>query len=107
MANNFVINGKYQEVDISFYMFQPYLRIVIQQFAAIVPGFFIIIGHSGIALGIILVLLRSLADLVIMNIKNNEILFEKVVNYLEHNQKENKSTSKEEITSFVKMIVEE
>ena len=107
LINNFILNDKYKEVDVDFYMFQPYLRIIIQQFAAIVPGFFIIFGQAGIAVGVILVLLRAFTDLVILNIKNSEILMSKIVNYLSKNQKEGKTASKEEIEKFVQMIVEE
>ena len=44
-------------------MFQPYLRIFIQQFVVIISGFFVMLFPNGIAVAFILIMLRLFIDL--------------------------------------------
>lgn len=105
----FYKNKRYNNVEIALYMFQPYVRIIIQQFVAIVPGFFIIFGNAGIAVAIVLIIIRTLVDLFLTQIKNNEVAFQKAVNYFMKDYKKNndKRLEEEKVVEFLKMVTEE
>lgn len=106
---NFYKNERYKNVDIGLYMFQPYLRIFIQQFVAIIPGFFIIFGNGGFAVAIVLIVIRTLVDLYLAQIKNNEVAFQKAVDFFMKDYKKNddKRLEEEKVVQFLKMVTEE
>ncbi|MGV7104933.1 DUF6498-containing protein [Flavobacterium sp. U410] len=105
----FYKNKRYQDVEISLYMFQPYVRIVIQQFVAIVPGFFIVFENGGYAVAIVLILIRTGVDLYLAKIKNDEAVFRKAVNLIMKDYKKNndKRLEEEKVIQFLKMVTEE
>ena len=90
-------------------MFQPYVRIVIQQFVAIVPGFFIVFENGGYAVAIVLILIRTGVDLYLAKIKNDEAVFRKAVNLIMKDYKKNndKRLEEEKVIQFLKMVTEE
>lgn len=106
---NFYKNERFQKVEIGLYMFQPYLRIFIQQFVAIIPGFFIIFGNGGFAVAIVLIVIRTVVDLFLAQIKTNDIAFQKAVDFLMKNQKVGEENKLEEVkvVEFLKMVTEE
>ena len=106
---NFYKNKRYQEVELALYMFQPYVRIIIQQFVAIVPGFFIIFGNGGYAVAVVLILIRTVVDIFLSQIKNDEKMFQKAVNFFMKDYKKNNDQRLEEekVIQFLKMVTEE
>lgn len=106
---NFYKNKRYQEVELALYMFQPYVRIIIQQFVAIVPGFFIIFGNGGYAVAVVLILIRTVVDIFLSQIKNDEKMFQKAVNFFMKDYKKNndKRLEEEKVIQFLKMVTEE
>lgn len=72
----------YKTVDIEVYFFQPYLRIFIQQFVTIIPGFFIIFGNAGFIAAILLIVIRSVTDYFIDKMRTDPVYFEKAFNFL-------------------------
>lgn len=106
---NFYKNKRYEEINLALFMFQPYVRIIIQQFVAIVPGFFIIFGNGGYAVAIVLILIRTGVDLFLSRIKSNEKAFNKAVNFFMKDYKKNndKRLEEEKVVEFLKMVTEE
>lgn len=106
---NFYKNKRYQEVNLALYMFQPYVRIIIQQFVAIIPGFFIVFGNGGLAVAIVLILIRTIVDLFFAKIKTSEVAFQKAVNFFMKDYKGNndKRLEEEKVVQFLKLITEE
>ena len=106
---NFYKNKRYEEVNLALFMFQPYVRIIIQQFVAILPGFFIIFGNGGYAVAIVLILIRTGVDLFLSRIKSNEKAFNKAVNFFMKDYKKNndKRLEEEKVVEFLKMVTEE
>lgn len=106
---NFYKNKRYQEVELALYMFQPYVRIIIQQFVAIIPGFFIILGNGGYAVAVVLILIRTIVDIFLSQIKNDERMFQKAVNFFMKDYKKNndKRLEEEKVIQFLKMVTEE
>lgn len=106
---NFYKNYRFQEVNLALYMFQPYVRIIIQQFVAIIPGFFIVFGNGGIAVAIVLIIIRALVDLFFAKIKTSEVAFQKAVNFFMKDYKGNndKRLEEEKVVQFLKLITEE
>ncbi|SHJ39026.1 DUF6498-containing protein [Flavobacterium haoranii] len=106
---NFYNNQRYQNVEIGLYMFQPYVRIIIQQFVAIVPGFFIIFGNGGLAVAIVLILIRTIVDIFLSQIKNDERMFQKAVDFFmkDYKKNEDKRLEEEKVIQFLKMVTEE
>lgn len=106
---NFYKNKRYQEVELALYMFQPYVRIIIQQFVAIIPGFFIILGNGGYAVAVVLILIRTVVDIFLSQIKNDEKMFQKAVNFFMKDYKKNndKRLEEEKVIQFLKMVTEE
>lgn len=106
---NFYKKGNYKNADIALYMFQPYVRIIIQQFVAIVPGFFIVLGNGGFAVAIVLIVIRTLVDLFFAKISSNEIAFQKAVDFFMKDYKRNddKRLEEEKVVQFLKIISEE
>jgi uncharacterized Fe-S radical SAM superfamily protein PflX len=90
-------------------MFQPYVRIIIQQFVAIVPVFFIIFGNGGYAVAVVLILIRTVVDIFLSQIKNDEKMFQKAVDFFMKDYKKNndKRLEEEKVIQFLKMVTEE
>jgi len=93
-----------QYLSIEAYMFQPYLRVFIQQIVIITPAIFIIFGKAGIALAILLILIRLFIDILIFNMTTENVWLQKIVNYI---YVENGKTSKKQIEKFLHMLTNE
>lgn len=106
---NFYKNQRYEQMNIALYMFQPYVRIIIQQFVAIIPGFFVIFGNGGFAVAIVLILIRTIVDAFLARMKTNEIAFQKAVSFFMKDYKRNNDNRLEEekVVQFLKMVTEE
>lgn len=102
------INGKhYENTDIKLYMFLPYPRVIIQQFVAILPGFFLFFSNGAIVAAIILIGLRLGWDLLLERIQYNEAFKAKAVRYLSQPNDEGKSLSQEEARDFMELVLKE
>ena len=107
---NFIQSQVYNQVVVLTYMFQPYLRIIVQQFVAILPAFFIVIDKSGIVVALTLIFLRTLVDVLLFNLKENEKVFQKAVTYLSQPKKKSKQQKpgvQEDVAVFLKMVINE
>lgn len=105
----FFRTGYYKTIQVEAYIFQPYLRIFIQQFVAIVPGFFIIFGKAGFMAAVILILIRAMTDFYLNKIRSDEKYFTKAFNYLFRKQISEGLSDKnrEEAEGFLRMMVNE
>lgn len=79
---NFYKSGYYKTVHIEIYMFQPYLRIFIQQLVAILPGLFVIFGKAGLVAAILLIVIRTITDYYLEKMRTEPKYFEKMFNNL-------------------------
>lgn len=105
----FYKNKKYEKTNLALFMFQPYVRIIVQQMVAILPGFFIVFGNGGIAVAMVLIIVRTLVDGFLYQIKNNDKMFKKAVDFFMKDYKNNndKRLEEEKVIEFLKMIAEE
>jgi hypothetical protein len=62
----YIATGMYRKADVGLLMMQPYLRIVIQQFVAILGGFFLFFTDAGMAAAVLLILFRAATDLALL-----------------------------------------
>lgn len=108
LYRNFIRPRRYAIVDVKKYMFVPYLRVVIQQFVAILPGFFFIFLDGGFAAAIILILLRAAVEFVLNTIGKKPEMKAKVVDFLlKQGGKNEKAVEKEEIEDFIQLVLDE
>jgi len=61
---NFIQTEVYKRVKVKKIFFQPYVRIIIQQFAVILGGFFIILISGIFVVAVLLILIRTFIELV-------------------------------------------
>lgn len=80
---NFIQTKAYKRVKIEDIFFQPYVRIIIQQFAVILGGFFIAFISGVLPVAILLILIRTLIELIF--ISNSDF---KIADYYSDKQKE-------------------
>ncbi len=85
----------YKTIDIQSYFFQPYLRIFIQQFVAILPGFFIVFGKADVAAAILLIFIRGFTDFYFDKMRTDPVYFKKAFNFL-FNKKINEGMNSED-----------
>lgn len=64
MLFDFIINGRYREISLGILMFQPYLRIFIQQFVVILGSMFLLFGGGKIFM-LIFVVIKIYAEVFI------------------------------------------
>lgn len=88
MITNFIREGKYNNFTVQTLMFQPYLRIFIQQFVVIISGFFILFFPNGIMIALLLILFRLFIDLTAIYIGNDAVQKQKAAHYLTQEQPE-------------------
>ncbi|PHR71389.1 MAG: hypothetical protein COA67_06705 [Lutibacter sp.] len=70
---NFIQTQVYKKARVREIFSQPYVRIIIQQFAVILGGFFIIFSSGVFIVAILLILIRTLIELLFIS---NPLLFE-------------------------------
>ena len=75
---NFLNDKQYEKYTAQELMMKPYLRIVIQQFVVILSGFFIITYNEASIVAILLIVFRLITDVVIVSIKEDSVLLEKL-----------------------------
>lgn len=108
LLSNFIQNKRYLELDLQLFMFVPYVRILIQQFTAIIPGFFIILFDTGVVAAILLILLRMFVDLILMMMRNDPKKINSVVDFLTKNAKDKgKAIEPEAIRKYIQLTMEE
>ena len=105
----FFRTGYYKTVQLEAYIFQPYLRIFIQQFVAIIPGFFIIFGKAGFMAAVLLIIIRGVTDYYLNRMRSDEKYFNIAFNYLFKKQISEGLSDKNraEAEGFLKMMVNE
>lgn len=105
----FFTSEYYKTVQIESYIFQPYLRIFIQQFVAIIPGFFIIFGKAGFIAAILLIIIRAVTDFYLNKMRIDPIYFQKGFNFLFKKQiaRGLSANDRAEAENFVRMMVTE
>lgn len=82
-------------------MFKPYVRIFIQQFTVIIAMFFIVFSSNGIIAAILLVFFRGVVDFLLVGIRDNTTLLDKLVNKLYDGK-----TSKEKLRKQLLLFTE-
>ncbi len=106
---NFYKSGYYKTLRIELYMFQPYLRIFIQQMVAIFPGLFIIFGKAGIAAAILLIIIRTVTDYYLDKMRTSNQYFDKIFPKIFKTLADKSEDDEERKTAeaFLKMIINE
>jgi len=108
LFRNFLAQEKYINVSIQTFMFVPYLRIILQQFVAILPGFFIIFFDGGFITAIILIILRTGFDLLLNRLKTSKSFMDRASEFLAQPKKgEAPKTTPEEVRTFLNLVVDE
>jgi hypothetical protein len=77
---DFILPKKYLIFTVIEIMYKPYIRIFIQQFTVIIAMFFIVFSNNGIIAAILLIFFRAIVDFILVGIRDNEILLNKIVN---------------------------
>lgn len=100
--------GRYTDVNFKLFMFVPYLRIFVQQFTAILPGFFVLFFHGGIAAALILIIFRTGLDLIMLKLREEPGNIDRLVNYLVlRSKKSYTETDKENFRKYLQLTLEE
>lgn len=110
MIRNFFWTGNFKRVGLLEYMFVPYLRIFVQQFVAIVPGFFILFFDGGLIAAILVILLRAALEVILTKAKRNEEFKKKCADYLfKQNDKPGQKSkiTDEQAERFIDMVINE
>lgn len=100
MYVSFIRKYKHHEYGVMQLMFQPYLRIFIQQFVVIISGFFTILFPNGIAIALILILFRLFIDLTAIYIGKSEEQKRKISKILTKKQPEKESDVNQSLDLF-------
>ncbi len=82
---NFFLPGKYHQYTVKEMLFQPYLRIFIQQFVVILGGFFLLFGGSTGA-AVVLILLRLFIDLCLQAAAQRQDIKENIIRKMSEKQ---------------------
>ncbi len=99
---NFVLPGAYRTTTINKMFFQPYLRIIIQQFATILAGFFILIIGGSTAIALLIIGFRLFTDLLITAASGDVNFKRQLIAMLKKNQNDDDAAKTEEsINSFL------
>jgi hypothetical protein len=104
---SFIKAEKYKEVELEQYFVQPYLRIIIQQFVAIIPGFFIILFNAGMVVAIVLILIRAFVDSCLHYLSSSEEAIHNMAVFLSKDTMDNKEKTIEDTKILLKTFVED
>lgn len=108
MVRNFILPGRFLKLELKEYMFVPYLRIIVQQFVAIIPGFFIILFNGGYVVALVLILLRAALEMVLNRMKSNEEFIDKCVAFIvKQSATKDKPVNPEEVRNYFRMVLDE
>ena len=91
MIVTFLRDGKQHKYTTKMLMFQPYLRIFVQQFAVIISGFFIILFSNGLVVALLLILFRLFIDLTGAYIGSDKVQKQKISKFLSQKEPEKES----------------
>ncbi len=69
---NFFIPRRYLEREVMVYIYQPYLRIIVQQLVVLLSSFLLIFSGSGLVAALLLIVLRLLIGLFMTEIGTDE-----------------------------------
>lgn len=103
---NFIHKADYQGIEVKTYMFVPYVRIFVQQFVAILPGFFILLFEGGYVAAICLIVLRSLLDGYLTRMKADGRFVKKSAEYLaKKSNAQGKTLDRNRVQNFLELVV--
>lgn len=101
---NYVIPKLYRKDTVAELFMQPYLRVIVQQFVAILGGFFLIIANGAKAIAVILIIVRTFVDLIGISISQNKLMVEKVYKVLYEEKKGRTEEQKQEIKRAIEKM---
>ena len=93
--------GRFKTYTLKKLFIQPYLRIFIQQFVAILSGFFFIILQQGFAAAILLILLRLAIDTFLISLNQKPESKEKAIRFLIRKKTGNEKDTREQLDAFL------
>lgn len=93
--------GKYATYTLRTMFAQPYLRIVVQQFVAILAGFFFIVFQQGLAAALLVVVLRMVVDAGMQALGSQPALRRGVVQYLQKNDALSRKEVEEQVEAML------
>ena len=102
--SQFVATGIYRQADVGLLMMQPYVRIVIQQFVAILAGFFLFMADAGMAAAVLLLVLRAATDLLLIAARDVPEIWDGWVSQLAE-KSNNPSEHKKRLTKWVQALL--
>ena len=89
-TRNFFIPQRYHDFTMQQLFMQPYIRIIVQQFVSILAGFFFFFVNNGLAVAIVLIIVRTVIDLYLSALKKNSSLRNKLIEKLNQSNKSDK-----------------
>ncbi len=99
---NFVLPGVYKTTTVSKLLFQPYLRIIIQQFVTILATFFIMIVGGSIIVALLIIGFRLVTDLLIVAASDDVAFRRQLISITSKNKSpEDAKNTEESINSFL------
>lgn len=101
LIRQWIIPARYHQYTLNKLFIQPYLRIFIQQFVTILAGFFFIILNTGIAVAILLIVLRLLLDCLLLAARHDEGRKNSLVAYLSKDGGVKAEDIKEQVDVFL------
>lgn len=104
---SFIKAEKYKEVELGQYFIQPYLRIIIQQFVAIIPGFFILFFNAGMVVAFVLIAIRAFVDSCLHYLSSSEEAIHNMAVFLTKDTTENKAKTIEDTKILLKTFAED
>jgi hypothetical protein len=97
----------YDTVNIQQFMFVPYPRVFIQQFVAILPGFFMLFGKGAIVAAFVLIVLRLTWDIIVSSVEKNYSFRERLIRYLVKKQNKGKPIDPQMARNFIELVIED
>ena len=99
---SFVLPGAYKTTTVSKMFFQPYVRIIIQQFVTILAGFFIMIVGGSIVVALLIIGFRLVTDLLIVAASGDSDFRKQLIAIASRNKsREDAEKTEESINSFL------
>lgn len=104
VMRTFFIPLKYKDATMSETFMQPYLRVFVQQFVAILGGFIFMFTGGALGVAILLIVFKTFIDLLGVSLPQYPELREKLIDWLNSNNEklseEEKNKAREQIKKF-------
>ncbi len=101
LISDWFAGNKLHQYTLQDLFFQPYLRIFVQQFVAVLAGFFFIISKQGEAAALLVIGLRFFTDMLMIGVKQDPKTKEKVLAKMHDDKTPPTADSRRQIEAFL------